>query len=138
MQTAGAHPTGISVESTMSGPPTWYRVREVIVTVAAIMGGLGVLIAGMTYAVQPVSDHIRLLREDVQILQGTAADVRERLATLEVMQTNLEEGQANLEARLVKLEEGQANLEARMMKLEEGQIRILALLERGGVPGTSR
>ena len=99
MQTAGAHPTGISVESTMSGPPTWYRVREVIVTVAAIMGGLGVLIAGMTYAVQPVSDHIRLLREDVQILQGTAADVRERLATLEVMQTNLEEGQANLETR---------------------------------------
>ena len=159
MQTAGAHPTGISVESTTSGPPTWYRVREVIVTVAAIMGGLGVLIAGMTYAVRPVSDHIRLLREDVQILQGTAADVRERLATVEVKQTILEEGQAALETRMVKLEagqaaletrmakleagqakleEGQAKLEARMMKLEEGQIRILALLERGGVPGTSR
>jgi len=152
MQTAGASPAGISVESTTSGPPTWYRVREVIVTVAAIMGGLGVLIAGMTYAVQPVSDHIRLLREDVQILQGTAADVRERLATVEVKQTileegqadletrmvNLEAGQAKLEARMVKLEAGQAKLEARMMKLEEGQIRILALLERGGVPGTSR
>ena len=39
---------------------------------------------------------------------------------------------------MVKLEEGQANLEARMMKLEEGQIRILALLEHDGVPGTSR
>ena len=43
-----------------------------------------------------------------------------------------------LEAGQARLEEGQAGLEARMMKLEEGQIRILALLERGGVPGTSR
>lgn len=159
MQTAGAHPTGISVESTMSGPPTWYRVREVIVTVAAIMGGLGVLIAGIAYAVQPV-------REDVRVLQETSADFRERLARLEEGQATLKEGQADLETRMVnleagqagletrmvkleagqerleegqaKLEEGQAGLEARMMKLEEGQIRILALLERGGVPGTSR
>ncbi len=145
MQTAGASPAGIPAEPHVSGASSWHRVREVIVTVAAIMGGLGVLIAGMTYAVQPVSDHIRLLREDVQILQGTAADVRERLATVEVKQTILEEGQADLETRMVKLEagqarleEGQAGLEARMMKLEEGQIRILALLERGGVPGTSR
>lgn len=152
MQTAGAHPTGISVESTMSGPPTWYRVREVIVTVAAIMGGLGVLIAGIAYAVQPV-------REDVRVLQETSADFRERLARLEEGQAILKEGQADLETRMVnleagqagletrmvkleagqaRLEEGQAGLEARMMKLEEGQIRILALLERGGVPGTSR
>ena len=152
MQTAGAHPTGISVESTMSGPPTWYRVREVIVTVAAIMGGLGVLIAGIAYAVQPV-------REDVRVLQETSADFRERLTRLEEGQATLKEGQADLETRMVnleagqagletrmvkleagqaRLEEGQAGLEARMMKLEEGQIRILALLERGGVPGTSR
>ena len=152
MQTAGAHPTGISMESTMSGPPTWYRVREVIVTVAAIMGGLGVLIAGIAYAVQPV-------REDVRVLQETSADFRERLARLEEGQAILKEGQADLETRMVnleagqagletrmvkleagqaRLEEGQAGLEARMVKLEEGQIRILALLERGGVPGTSR
>ena len=152
MQTAGASPAGISVESTMSGPPTWYRVREVIVTVAAIMGGLGVLIAGIAYAVQPV-------REDVRVLQETSADFRERLARLEEGQAILKEGQADLETRMVnleagqagletrmvkleagqaRLEEGQAGLEARMMKLEEGQIRILALLERGGVPGTSR
>ena len=152
MQTAGAHPTGISAEPTMSGPPTWYRVREVIVTVAAIMGGLGVLIAGIAYAVQPV-------REDVRVLQEMSADFRERLARLEEGQAILKEGQADLETRMVnleagqagletrmvkleagqaRLEEGQAGLEARMMKLEEGQIRILALLERGGVPGTSR
>ena len=152
MQTAGAHPTGISVESTISGPPTWYRVREVIVTVAAIMGGLGVLIAGIAYAVQPV-------REDVRVLQETSADFRERLARLEEGQAILKEGQADLETRMVnleagqagletrmvkleagqaRLEEGQAGLEARMMKLEEGQIRILALLEHDGVPGTSR
>ena len=164
MQAAGASPAGIPAEPHVSGASSWHRIREVIVT--AIMGGLGVLIAGMTYAVQPVSDDIRVLREDVQILQGTAADVRERLATVEVKQTILEEGQADLETRMVnleagqagletrmvkleagqerleegqaKLEEGQAGLEARMMKLEEGQIRILALLERGGVPGTSR
>ena len=152
MQAAGASPAGIPAEPHVSGASSWHRVREVIVTVAAIMGGLGVLIAGIAYAVQPV-------REDVRVLQETSADFRERLARLEEGQATLKEGQADLETRMVnleagqagletrmvkleagqaRLEEGQAGLEARMMKLEEGQIRILALLERGGVPGTSR
>ena len=121
---AGAPTTGISTEPAVPGVSLWNRVREVIVTVTAVLPGLGVLIAGITYAAQPVREDIHALREDVRVLQGTSADVRERLA-------RLEEGQA-------KLEEGQAKLEARQARLEEGQIRILTLLEHGRVPGTSR
>ena len=49
MQAAGASPRW----NLLRNPPrrwsasSWHRVREVIVTVAAIMGGLGVLIAGI-------------------------------------------------------------------------------------------
>lgn len=42
---------------------SWSRAREAVV-VMAVVAGFGVLIAGVTYAVQPV-------REDMRVLQTT-------------------------------------------------------------------
>ena len=69
---------------------------------AAVIASSGVLIAGVTYAVQPVREDVQVVRGDVRGLQATMGDVRERLARME------------------------KDIEA----LKEGQARILALLER--------
>ena len=81
---------------------SWSRAREVVVVFAAGLTGVGVLLAGLTYTVQP-------LREDVRILQATMVEVRERL---------------------VRVEEGQAQLEEGQARLQEGVGRILVLLAR--------
>ena len=88
---------------------SWSRAREVVVVFAAGLTGVGVLLAGLTYTVQP-------LREDVRVLQATMVEVRERLV-------RVEEGQA-------RLEEGQSQLEEGQVRLEEDVGRILALLAR--------
>ena len=88
---------------------SWSRAREVVVVFAAGLTGVGVLLAGLTYTVQP-------LREDVRILQATMVEVRERLV-------RVEEGQA-------QLEEGQARLEEGQVRLQEDVGRILVLLAR--------
>ena len=69
---------------------SWYRAREAVVVFTAGVAGFGVLIAGLTYAIQPV-------REDVRIMQATMAEVRERLVRVEEGQIRLEEGQIRLE-----------------------------------------
>ena len=81
---------------------SWSRAREAVLVLAAVVGSFGVLIAGVTYAVQPVREDVQAVREDVRVLQATMGDVRERLARVE------------------------KDIEA----LKEGQARILALLER--------
>ena len=88
---------------------SWSRAREVAVVFGAGLTGVGVLLAGLTYTVQP-------LREDVRILQATMVEVRERLV-------RVEEGQARLEEGQIQLEEGQVRL--------QGDVgRILVLLAR--------
>ena len=88
---------------------SWSRAREAVVVFAAGLTGVGVLLAGLTYTVQP-------LREDVRILQATMVEVRERLV-------RVEEGQARIEEGQIQLEEGQ-------VRLEEDVGRILVLLAR--------
>ena len=88
---------------------SWSRAREAVVVFAAGLTGVGVLLAGLTYTVQP-------LREDVRVLQATMVEVRERLV-------RVEEGQA-------RLEEGQSQLEEGQVRLAEDVGRILALLAR--------
>ena len=88
---------------------SWSRAREAVVVFAAGLTGVGVLLAGLTYTVQP-------LREDVRVLQATMVEVRERLV-------RVEEGQARLEEGQIQLEEGQ-------VRLEEDVGRILVLLAR--------
>lgn len=68
---------------------SWPRTREAVMVLAAVVASFGVLIAGVTYAVQP-------LREDVRALQATMGDVRERLV-------RLEEGQARLEKDVARV-----------------------------------
>ena len=88
---------------------SWSRAREVVVVFAAGLTGVGVLLAGLTYTVQP-------LREDVRVLQATMVEVRERLV-------RVEEGQARLEEGQIQLGEGQ-------VRIEEDVGRILVLLAR--------
>ena len=88
---------------------SWSRAREAVVVFAAGLTGVGVLLAGLTYTVQP-------LREDVRVLQATMVEVRERLV-------RVEEGQARLEEGQIRLEEGQ-------VRLKEDVGRILVLLAR--------
>lgn len=88
---------------------SWSRAREAVVVFAAGLTGVGVLLAGLTYTVQP-------LREDVRILQATMVEVRERLV-------RVEEGQAQLEEGQIQLGEGQ-------VRLQEDVGRILVLLAR--------
>ena len=68
---------------------SWPRTREAVMVLAAVMASFGVLIAGVTYAVQPS-------REDVRALQATMGDVRERLV-------RVEEGQARLEKDVARV-----------------------------------
>lgn len=56
---------------------------------AAVVASFGVLIAGVTHAVQP-------LREGVRALQATMGDVRERLVRVEEGQARLEEDVARV------------------------------------------
>ena len=88
---------------------SWARAREVAVVFGAGLTGVGVLLAGLTYTVQP-------LREDVRILQATMVEVRERLVRVEEGQGQLGKGQA-------RLDEGQ-------VRLQEDIGRILVLLAR--------
>ena len=88
---------------------SWSRAREAVLVLAAVVASFGVLIAGVTYAVQPVREDVQAVREDVRVLQATMGDVRERLVRVE------------------------KDIEA----LKEGQARILALLERRGQDSAS-
>ena len=88
---------------------SWSRAREAVLVLAAVVASFGVLIAGVTYAVQPVREDVQAVREDVRVLQATMGDVRERLVGVE------------------------KDIEA----LKEGQARILALLERRGQDSAS-
>ena len=92
-----------------SNSSAWSWSREVVLVLAAVVASFGVLIAGVTYAVQPVREEVQAVREDVRVLQATMGDVRERLVRVE------------------------KDIEA----LKEGQARILALLERRGQDSAS-
>ena len=92
------------------------RAREVAVVFGAGLTGVGVLLAGLPYTVQP-------LREDVRILQATMVEVRERLVRVEEGQARLGEGQVRLDESQVRLEEGQ-------VRLQKDIGRILVLLAR--------
>ena len=67
---------------------------------AAVVASFGVLIAGVTYAVQPVREDVQAVREDVQVFQTTMGDVRERLVRVEKDIETLKEGQARILALL--------------------------------------
>ena len=75
---------------------SWSRAREVVVVSAAGLAGVGALLAGLTYTVQP-------LREDVRILQATMVEVRERLVRVEEGQIQLQEGQVRLEGNVGRI-----------------------------------
>ena len=98
-----------SVKVSNSSAWSWSRAREAVLVLAAVVASFGVLIAGVTYAVQPVREDVQAVREDVRVLQATMGDVRERLVGVE------------------------KDIEA----LKEGQARILALLERRGQDSAS-
>ena len=83
-------------ESVTAQGSAWSRAREVVVVFAAGLTGVGVLLAGLTYTVQP-------LREDVRVLQATMVEVRERLVRVEEGQTRLEEGQVRLEKHVGRI-----------------------------------
>ena len=87
---------------------SWTHARETVVVLAAAVACFGVLIAGMTYAVHPV-------HEDLRVLQATMGNVRERLAGVEV--------------ELGGLKKELANVREDVESLKAGQVRILALLE---------
>lgn len=101
-----------------SGSPaswSWARTRETVVVLAAALACFGVLIAGMTFAVQP-------LDEDLRVLQTTMGNVRERLASVEVELGGLKEDLEGLKKDVGGVKEDVESLKA-------GQARILALLE---------
>ena len=100
-----------------SGPSawSWARTRETVMVLAAMLACFGVLIAGMSYAVQPV-------REDLRVLQATMGNVRERLVGVEVEVGSLKEELGGLKNELASVKDDVASLKA-------GQARILALLE---------
>ena len=98
-----------SVKTSNSSAWSWSRAREAVLVLAAVVASFGVLIAGVTYAMQPVREDVRAVREDVRVLQATTGGIRERLARVE------------------------KDVEA----LKEGQARILALLERRGQDSAS-
>ena len=98
-----------SVKASSSSAWSWSRAREAVLVLAAVVASFGVLIAGVTYAVQPVREEVQAVRGDVRVLQATMGDVRERLVRVE------------------------KDIEA----LKEGQARILALLERRGQDSAS-
>ena len=98
-----------SVKASSSSAWSWSRAREAVLVLAAVVASFGVLIAGVTYAVQPVREEVQAVREDVRVLQVTMGDVRERLVRVE------------------------KDIES----LKEGQARILALLERRGQDSAS-
>ena len=88
-----------------SGSPaswSWARTRETVVVLAAALACFGVLIAGMTFAVQP-------LDEDLRVLQATMGDVRERLARVGKDIEALKEGQARILALLERRARDSAN-----------------------------
>lgn len=93
-----------------SGSPawSWARARETVMVLAATVACFGVVIAGMTYAVHPV-------HEDLRVLQATTGNVRERLAGVEV--------------ELGHLKNELTNVREDVESLKAGQVRILALLE---------
>ena len=100
-----------------SGSPAWSwgRARETVMVLAAAVACFGVLIAGMTYAVHPV-------HEDLRVLQATTGNVRERLAAVEV-------GLDGVGKELGGLKKELANVREDVESLKAGQVRILALLE---------
>ena len=84
------------VKASNSSAWSWSRAREAVLVLAAVVASFGVLIAGVTYAVQPVREDVQAVREDVRVLQATMGDVRERLARVEKDIEALKEGQARI------------------------------------------
>ena len=108
---------------------SWARARESVVVLAAALACFGVLIAGMTFAVQPLDD-------DLRALQATMGNVRERLASVEVELGGLKEDMGGLRKDLGDLREDLGDLRKDLGGVKEdveilkaGQARILALLE---------
>ena len=66
---------------------------------AAGLTCIGVLLAGLTYTVQP-------LREDVRVLQATMVEVRERLVRVEEGQARLEEDIGRILVLLARQSDG--------------------------------
>lgn len=66
---------------------------------AAGLACIGVLLAGLTYTVQP-------LREDVRVLQATMVEVRERLVRVEEGQARLEEDIGRILVLLARQSDG--------------------------------
>ena len=113
-----------------SGPSawSWARTRETAMVLAAMLACFGVLIAGMSYAVQPV-------REDLRVLQATMGNVRERLVGVEVEVGSLKEELGGLKSEVGSLKNELASVKDDVASLKAGQARILALLE-GRASGT--
>lgn len=95
--------TGIAAKSesvTVRGSVwSWSRAREAVVVFAAGLTCIGVLLAGLTYTVQP-------LREDVRVLQATMVEVRERLVRVEEGQARLEEDIGRILVLLARQSDG--------------------------------
>ena len=85
-----------SVKASNSSAWSWSRAREAVLVLAAVVASIGALIAGVTYAMQPVHEDVREIREDVRVLQVMMGDVRERLARVEKDVEALREGQARI------------------------------------------
>ena len=98
-----------SVKAPNSSAWSWPRAREAVLVLAAAVASFGVLIAGVTYAVQPVREDIQAVREDVRVLQATMGDVRERLARVEKDIEALKEGQARILALLERRDQDSAS-----------------------------
>ena len=98
-----------SVKASNSPTWSWPRAREAVLVLAVVVASFGVLIAGVTYAVQPVREEIQAVREDVRMLQATMGDVRERLVRVEKDIEALKEGQARILALLERRDQDSAS-----------------------------
>ena len=98
-----------SVKALNSPAWSWPRAREAVLVLAVVVASFGVLIAGATYAVQPVREDIQAVREDVRVLQATMGDVRERLVRVEKDIEALKEGQARILALLERRDQDSAS-----------------------------
>ena len=95
-----------SVKASNSSAWSWSRARETVLVLATVVASFGVLIAGVTYAVQP---DIQAVREDVRVLQAAMGDVRERLARVEKDIGALKEDQARILALLERRDQDSAS-----------------------------
>ena len=98
-----------SVKASNSSAWSWSRAREAVLVLVAVVASFGAMIAGVTYAMQPVHEDVRAVREDVRVLQVTMGDVHERLARVEKDIEALKEGQARILALLERRDQDSAS-----------------------------